>query len=50
MRQAEQCWREGANVVDFARDHHELARAFESFPHDAENLYPGWQQKLALTA
>lgn len=50
MRQAEQCWRQGANVVDFARDHHELARAFESFPHDADTLYPGWQQKLAKSA
>ena len=50
MRQAEQCWREGANVVEFARDHHELARAFESFPHDADELYPGWQQKFALSA
>jgi len=50
MRQAEQCWREGANVVEFAREHHEFARAFESFSHDADQLYPDWRQKLAPTA
>ncbi|MEJ2128680.1 MAG: ribulose-bisphosphate carboxylase [Woeseiaceae bacterium] len=47
MRQAEQCWKEGANVIEFAQDHHEFARAFESFPHDADQLYPGWRQELA---
>jgi ribulose-bisphosphate carboxylase large chain len=50
MRQAAQCWQEGADPVEFARDHHEFARAFESFPADADALYPGWQQKLALSA
>jgi ribulose-bisphosphate carboxylase large chain len=50
MRQAEQCWRDGADVVEFARDHNELARAFESFPGDADKLYPGWRQKFAKSA
>jgi len=50
MRQAEQCWRAGADVVEFARDHNELARAFESFPGDADKLYPGWRQKFAKSA
>ena len=50
MRQAEQCWRAGADVLEFARDHYELARAFESFPGDADNLFPGWRQKLAKSA
>ena len=50
MRQAEQCWRQGADVIAFARDHHEFARAFESFEHDADLFYPGWRQKLALSA
>jgi ribulose-bisphosphate carboxylase large chain len=50
MRQAEQCWRAGADVVEYARDHHELARAFESFSNDADKLYPGWHQKLAKIA
>ena len=47
MRQAEQCWRAGADVVEYAREHYELARAFESFPGDADLLYPGWRQQLA---
>jgi ribulose-bisphosphate carboxylase large chain len=50
MRQAEQCWRAGADVIEYARDHHELARAFESFAGDADKLYPGWRQKLSATA
>ena len=50
MRQAEQCWRAGADVIEFARDHYELARAFESFPGDADQLFPGWKQKLAKSA
>ena len=50
MRQAEQCWREGVDVIEFAREHHELARAFDSFPGDADRLYPGWQQRLAKSA
>jgi len=43
LRQAEQCWREGADPLEFARDHREFARAFESFPADADRLYPEWR-------
>jgi ribulose-bisphosphate carboxylase large chain len=50
MRQAEQCWKQGADPIEFAREHHEFARAFESFTHDADQLYPDWRQTLALTA
>jgi len=50
MRQAAQCWQQGADPVEFARENYEFARAFESFPHDADEIYPGWRQKLALTA
>ena len=50
MRQAEQCWRQGADVIEFARDHHEFARAFESFEHDADLFYPDWRRKLAMSA
>jgi len=50
LRQAEQCWKEGADPVEFARDHHEFARAFESFPHDADKLYPGWRNRLGVKA
>ena len=41
LRQAEQCWREGADPIAFAQDHQEFARAFESFSSDADQLYPG---------
>jgi ribulose-bisphosphate carboxylase large chain len=47
LRQAEVCWREGADPIEFAQHHHEFARAFESFPGDADKLYPGWRQQLA---
>jgi len=50
LRQAEECWRSGANPVAFARDHREFARAFESFPGDADKLYPGWRNKLDVAA
>jgi len=50
MRQAEQCWKEGANPVNFALDHHEFARAFESFSADADTLYPEWRLKLGHAA
>jgi ribulose-bisphosphate carboxylase large chain len=50
LRQAEQCWREGADPIAFAKEHREFARAFESFPHDADKLYPNWRQQLAEVA
>lgn len=46
LRQAEQCWKEGADPIEFAKEHREFARAFESFPHDADALYPGWREAL----
>ncbi|MCB1356565.1 MAG: ribulose-bisphosphate carboxylase [Maritimibacter sp.] len=50
LRQAEQCWKEGADPVAFAREHREFARAFESFTGDADQLYPGWRDKLGVAA
>jgi ribulose-bisphosphate carboxylase large chain len=50
MRQAEQCWKAGADVYEFAREHHEFARAFESFTYDADQIYPEWRQKLMQPA
>jgi len=50
LRQAEQCWRERANPLEFARDHREFARAFESFPADAERIFPGWRNVLDAAA
>ncbi len=50
LRQAEQCWKEGADPLEFAKDHKEFARAFESFPKDADTLYPGWREALRVTS
>jgi len=50
LRQAETCWREGADPIAFAHDHREFARAFESFPADADALYPGWRNALNVAA
>ena len=50
LRQAEQCWREGADPVAFAKEHREFGRAFESFETDADRLYPGWRQALNIAA
>ncbi len=50
LRQAEQCWGEGADPVSFAREHGEFARAFESFPADADAIYPGWRNALNVAA
>ena len=48
LRQAEQCWKEGADPIEFAKEHREFARAFESFPHDADALYQGWRRALGV--
>jgi ribulose-bisphosphate carboxylase large chain len=50
LRQAEQCWREGADPIAFAGEHREFARAFESFPADADRIYPGWRNALNVAA
>ena len=50
LRQAEQCWKEGANPVEFAKDHKEFARAFESFQNDADQIYPGWREALRINS
>jgi len=50
LRQAEACWRAGADPIEYAREHRELARAFESFPADADALYPHWRNKLNVAA
>lgn len=48
LRQAYECWKAGVDPLDWARQHREFARAFESFPHDADKLYPGWRKALGL--
>lgn len=49
MRQAEACWRAGADPVEYAKEHKELARAFETFQADADQIYPGWRAKLGVS-
>ncbi len=50
LRQAEECWKAGADPVAFAKEHREFARAFESFPGDADQLYPNWRSVLDIAA
>jgi len=50
LREAEQCWKEGADPLEFAKEHKAFARAFESFPGDADALYPGWRKALRINA
>ncbi|MDR9468410.1 ribulose-bisphosphate carboxylase, partial [Marinospirillum sp.] len=46
LRQAFECWQAGADPVEWAREHREFARAFESFPQDADLIFPGWREKM----
>ncbi|MEW5727883.1 MAG: ribulose-bisphosphate carboxylase [Pseudomonadota bacterium] len=48
LRLAHEAWVRGVNLVDFAMEHPELKGAFESFPGDADKLYPGWREKLKV--
>jgi ribulose-bisphosphate carboxylase large chain len=45
LRQAYEGWKAGADPVEWAATHRELARAFESFPDDADAIYPGWRER-----
>ena len=49
LRQAYRAWTEGADLVEYAASHRELARAFESFSSDADTLYSGWRERLDTT-
>jgi ribulose-bisphosphate carboxylase large chain len=48
LRQSYECWKAGADPIEFAKDHNEFARAFESFPGDADKIFPGWREKLGV--
>jgi len=50
LRQAYECWKTGADPIEYAKEHREFARAFESFPGDADTLFPGWRQQLGIKA
>ncbi|MDA8362764.1 MAG: ribulose-bisphosphate carboxylase [Gammaproteobacteria bacterium] len=49
LRQAYECWKAKADPIDWAKEHNEFARAFESFPQDADRLYPGWRERLHVS-
>ncbi|HET7832611.1 MAG TPA: ribulose-bisphosphate carboxylase [Gallionella sp.] len=49
LRQAYECWKAGADPIEWAKTHKEFARAFESFPKDADKLFPGWREKLGVS-
>lgn len=46
LRQAYECWATGADVLEYAKDHREFARAFASFASDADKIYPQWRNAL----
>ncbi len=46
LRQAHEAWKKGIDLVDYAKEHPELAGAFDSFAKDADNLYPRWRDVL----
>ncbi len=48
LRQAYECWKAKADPLAWAQSHREFARAFESFPHDADALYPHWRKVLKV--
>jgi len=48
LRQSYECWKAGADPIEFAKEHKEFARAFESFPGDADKIFPGWREKLGV--
>jgi len=48
LGQAYECWKTGADPIEYAKTHKEFARAFESFPGDADKIYPGWRDKLGV--
>jgi ribulose-bisphosphate carboxylase large chain len=50
LRQAYECWKSGADPIAYAKEHKEFARAFASFPGDADKLFPGWREQLGSFA
>ena len=48
LRQAFMAWQEGVNLVDYAKEHKELKGAFETFSADADEIFPGWRERLGV--
>jgi ribulose-bisphosphate carboxylase large chain len=49
LRQSVDAWTAGVDLLAYAGEQRELARAFESFPGDADSLYPDWRAALGVT-
>ena len=45
LRQSYECWKAGADPIEFAKEHKEFARAFESFPERCRQALPGLARK-----
>jgi len=50
LSQAYDCWKSGSDPIEYAKTHNEFARAFESFPHDSDKIFPGWRDNLGVHA
>ncbi|MDQ6975729.1 MAG: ribulose-bisphosphate carboxylase [Mariprofundaceae bacterium] len=50
LSQAYECWTSGSDPIEYAKTHNEFARAFESFPHDSDKIFPGWRDNLGVHA
>jgi len=48
IRQAYHAWRDKIDLLEYAKSHKQLARAFESFHFDADQLYPNWRKELGV--
>ena len=48
LRQAFMAWQEGADLIEYAKQHEELRGAFATFQDDADTLHPGWREKLGV--
>ena len=46
LHQAYEGWLAGADPIEWAKENREFARAFESFPKDADEIFPGWREEL----
>ena len=57
VEEAWKAWRSGQygnvslsdGVVEFAKTHEEIKGAFLTFPKEADEIYPGWKEKLGCT-
>ena len=48
LRQAYECGKVAADPIEWAKEHKEFARAFESSPKGADKLFPGGREKLGV--